>query len=226
LRKISFKENMKIRGAIRSFCQIKELHTLMKRFSMFALALVFGAVFAGSALAQAGAQPAATKIGWIDTQAFADEKEGVTKYINALKALNTEMTPRVNELTAIQTKVKTIADDLNKPVPANVPVDQKALIAKQDEGQRLQREFEFKKKEYDAQVEKRSAEVLGPVSADISKAIQDFAKSKGYAVVLDIAALANANAILALDPAANITKEFITFYNARPATAATAATPK
>ena len=88
----------------------------------------------------------------------------------------------------------------------------------------FQREFDFKKKEYDAAVEKRSGEVLGPVSADISKVIQDYAKLKGYAVVLDINALAQANAILALDASANITKEFITYYNQRPAT--TAATVK
>ena len=167
-----------------------------------------------------------TKIGWIDTGAFADPKEGVTKYNNALAALDTEMKPRVNELTTIQTRLKTLSEELNKPVPANVPVDQKALLAKQDEGQKLQREFEFKKKEYDAAVEKRSSEVLGPVSADISRAIQDFAKQKGYAVVLDIAALASANAILALDPASNITKEFVAFYNTRPPTTATAVAPK
>lgn len=198
----------------------------MKRFYTFALSVAFGAIFAVSAFAQAGAQPAMTKIGWIDTGAFADEKEGVTKYINALKALDTEMKPSVTALQTLQNRIKVIADDLNKPVPANVPVDQRALAAKQEEGQGLQREFEFKKKEYDAKVEKRSSEVLGPVSADISKAIQDFAKAKGYAVVLDIAALANANAILALDAQSNITKEFITFYNTRPATAATAVAPK
>ena len=195
----------------------------MKRLFTFALTAVFTVLLAAAAFGQAAP---ATKIGWIDTGAFADEKEGVTKYINALKALDTEMRPKVTELTNIQNRVKAIADDLNKPVPANVPVDQKAIAAKQEEGQKLQRDFEYKKKEYDAQVEKRSAEVLGPVSADISKAIQEFAKQKGYAVVLDIAALANANAILALDPASNITKEFVTFYNARPAATATAATPK
>ena len=188
----------------------------MKRFSTFALSFVFAAVFAVSAFAQAGAQPVMTKIGWIDTGAFADPKEGVTRYNNALTALDGEMKPRVAELTGIQTKVQTIAKDLEALQKPGIPVDQKAILAKQDEGQRLQREFEFKKKEYDAAVEKRSGEVLGPVSADISKAIQDFAKAKGYAVVLDIAALASANAILALDPASNITKEFITFYNTRP----------
>jgi len=198
----------------------------MKRFTTLTLSFVFAAVFAVSAFAQAGAAPT-TKIGWIDTGAFADPKEGVTKYNAALTALDNEMKPRVTELTTIQTKLKTISDDLQK-MQANtaVPINQATVAAKQDEGQRLQREFEFKKKEYDAAVEKRSGEVLGPVSADISKAIQEFAKQKGYAVVLDIAALANANAILALDATSNITKEFIAYYNTRPATTATAAAPK
>ncbi len=198
----------------------------MKRFNTLAVSFVLAAIFAVSAFAQAG-QPAVSKIGWIDTGAFADEKEGVTKYMNALKALDGEMKPRVTELTTIQTRLKIISDDLAKmQANAAVPIDQKAALAKQDEGQKLQREFEFKKKEYDAAVEKRSGEVLGPVSADISKAIQDFAKQKGYAVVLDIDALAKANVILALDPTSNITKEFIAYYNTRPATTATTAVPK
>lgn len=206
----------------------------MKRISTIAVSFVFAAIFAVSAFAQTGTptgtQAAATKIGWLDTGAFAgDEKglNGVTKYINALAALDAEMKPRVTELNGIQAKLKTISDDLTKMTsnPA-VPVDQKAAAAKQDEGQRLQREFEFKKKEYDAAVEKRSGEVLGPVSTEISRSIQEYAKARGYAVILDIAALANANAILALDASANITKDFITYFNTRPAGTATATPPR
>lgn len=200
----------------------------MKRITLLAVSFVFAAVFAVSTFAQANAQPAATKIGWLETAVFADEKDGVTKYIAGLKALDNEMKPRVTELQTIQTKLKTISDDLAKmQANPNVPVDQKAALAKQDEGQKLQREFDFKKKEYDAAVEKRSGEVLGPVSADISKSIQDYAKAKGYAVVLDITSLAQQNVILALDASANITKDFITYYNStHPAGSATATTAK
>ncbi len=196
----------------------------MKRFTTLALSFVFAAIFAVSAFAQTGA--AVTKIGWIDTGAFAEEKDGVTKYINALKALDVEMKPFGTELQTIQTKLNKVSEELTNLQKPGVPVDQKAILAKQDEGQRLQREGEFKKKEFDARVERRSGEVLGPVSADISKAIQDYAKLKGFAVVLDIAALASANAILALDPASDITKDFIIYYNARPASTASTATPK
>ena len=196
----------------------------MKRINTIAVSFIFAAVFAVSAFAQA---PAASKIGWIDTGAFADPKDGVTKYNAALAALDKEMQPKVAELNAIGAKLKIINEWLaNANKNAAVPVDQKAIQAKQEEGQSLQQEGEFQKKKYDAAVEKRSGEVLGPVSAEISKAIQDYAKLKSYAVILDIAALANANALLAMDPSANITKEFIAYFNTRPATTATTTTPK
>jgi Skp family chaperone for outer membrane proteins len=197
----------------------------MKRISTFAVSFLFAAVFAVSAFAQV--QPAAAKIGWINTAAFSDEKEGVTKYINGDKALKAEMKPRVTELEGLQTRLKTLSDDLTKMTsnPA-VPFNQQAAQAKQDEGQRLQREFEFKKKELEAAVEKRRGEILGPVSEDIGKALDVYAKQKGYAVLLDIAALVSAGAVLVMDPSADVTKDFITYYNTRPATTATTATPR
>ena len=201
----------------------------MKRISTIAVGFIFTAIFAVSAFAQAGAQPTVTKIGWIDTGAFADPKDGVTKYNAALNALDKEMAPTVASLTAMQTKLQIVADEIekfNKAGTSAVPVNQSAILAKQEEGQNLQRDLEFEKKKYDAKVQKRSGEVLGPVSNDISKAIQDYAKLKGFAVILDIAALSNANALLALDASANITKEFIAYYNTRPATTATTTAPK
>jgi Skp family chaperone for outer membrane proteins len=201
----------------------------MKKISLFVTSLMFAAVFAVSAFGQTAAQPAATKIGWINTAAFGDEKAGVNKYNNALKALEAEMKPRVTELQGMQAKLQTISDDIKK-LTANpaVPIPQASVQAKQEEGQRIQREFEFKKKEYDAAMSKRGSEILAPIQNDLLKAIQDYAKQKGYGVVLDIAALVNdnMNAILALDPGADITKDFITYYNARPATTATTATPR
>lgn len=196
----------------------------MKKFNLLAVSFIFATVFAMSTFAQTGTG----KIGWIDTGMFADEKEGVTKYLTALKTLQTEMKPRLTELQTLDTRIKTIADDLQK-MQANsaVPIDQKSAQAKQDEGLRLQRELEFKKKEYDAALAKRGGEVLGPIQTDIFKAIQAYAKKNGYTAILDISALANENmnAILALDETANITKAFITSYNAGGPTASTG-TPK
>ena len=197
----------------------------MKSFTFIA-GFIFAALVAIPAFGQAPA--GATKIGWIDTGGFAAEKGGIVKYVKAYKDLGNEVRPRTAELEGIQAKLKTISDDLTRVQnsPANVPINQSAAIAKQDEGKRLQREFEFKKKEYDAFIEKRGGEILGPINQDIGKAIQEFAKARGYSVILDLDKLGQAGAVLALDQSANITNEFITYYNARPAGTAAAATPR
>ena len=196
----------------------------MKNIGLFAAAILLVA-FCGSI---AFAQPAApTKIGWIDTGAFGDEKEGILKYVSAYKALAGEAKPRETELIGIQTKIQNISKELQS-MQANtaVPVDEKTALAKRDEGERLSRELEFKKKEYDAFVQKRGGEILGPVNQDIGKAIQEFGKQKGYLAIFDIDKLAQAGAILHLETGANVTKEFVAFYNARQAGTAAAATPK
>jgi Skp family chaperone for outer membrane proteins len=200
----------------------------MKKFGFFAAAVLFALLLGISAFAQAPAQPAPTKIGWIDTGVFNDEKDGIVKYVNAYKALANEAKPRETELMGLQTKIQTIQADLQKMADNSkvVPIDEKAALAKKDEGERLAREFDFKKKEYDAFVQKRGGEIIGPLNADIGKAIADFGKSKGYVVIFDIQKLDQAGAILHLEPTANITKEFITFYNARTPAATAATTPK
>lgn len=185
--------------------------------------MVFAVFFAASAFSQA--QVPAGKIAIINSQFFAADTGGITKYLNAVKALQTELDPKYKELRDIQTRLQKLSDDLTAMTknPA-VPVKQEDVQAKQDEGQRLQREFDFKKKEAEAFADKRSAAVLGPIQADIGKAIQDYATSKGYTIVFDLDKIGDA--VLALDAKTDITKEFIAYYNTRPATAATTATTK
>ena len=68
---------------------------------------------------------------------------------------------------------------------------------------------------------------MGPLHQDIGKAMQDYANQKGFDLILDAAKLDNAGLILAFNPAkVDVTKDFITFYNARPATTATTAAPR
>jgi Skp family chaperone for outer membrane proteins len=199
----------------------------MRKFSLVAVSLVFAAIFAVTTNAQTGAtaQAGPVKIGMIDSGAFAAEKEGITRYVNAVKQLGTEMKPLENELVAMQQKMQTLADQIAalQKIQASNPKD---ILDKQDEGQRLQREFEFKKKEYDARIEKRGNELLGPIQNDIGKAIQDYAIQKGYTVVLDIDKLGRDGALLAMDPKAEITKDFITYFNSKSPGTATTATPK
>lgn len=200
----------------------------MKRFSLIAASFVFAAVFAVSAFGQA-AQPAANfKIVVINTAAF-DSKEGITKYSTAMNALEGELKPLQTEIDGMVTRYQNLGKEI-QTLQANaskVPVDQKAAQAKVEEYQNLELQIKRKQEDGKRKFESRQAAVLGPVLQDIGKAMDEFAKQKGYALILDATKLEGAGLILAVDPAkVDVTKEFITFFNSRPAGTATTATPK
>src|SRR5690242_9961497 len=119
----------------------------MKKFGFLFGVFAFTMALAAAASAQV---PVSTKIGWIETGAFSDEKAGIVKYVSAYKSLASEVKPRETELVGIQTKIQTIQADLQKMADNSktVPFDEKAALAKKDEGERLARELDFKKKEY------------------------------------------------------------------------------
>ncbi len=205
----------------------------MKTFRLIAAGFFFAVVFAVSSFAQAGAaQPAGTaKIVVIDTSAFADEKAGgITKYITAMKSLDTEFKPvqtdlqsTATKITALQKEIQTLQD---QAAGGKVPVDPKTAQSKVDSYQLLQTDFKRKQEDAKAKFERRQDQLMGPVMQDIFKAMQDFAKLKGYDLILDAVKLDAQQMILAFLPSkVDVTKEFITFYNTRPAGTASVATP-
>lgn len=199
----------------------------MRTFRLFAGSFIFAAIFAVSAFAQAGA----TKIGVINTLAF-DDKAGITKYVNAMNSLETEFKTAGDELNTMATKIQSLQaeiqklqDQLNDPnpkVPINKSTLQTTAQAKVEEYEKLGREYKFKQDDAKARFERRRQAVLGPIMQDIGNAMQDFAKQKGYSLILDGAKLEDAGILLAFTDGVDVTKEFITFYNARPAGTAAA----
>jgi Skp family chaperone for outer membrane proteins len=201
----------------------------MRRFTTIAASFIFAAFFAMSAYAQAPATPATGRIGLVNTYAFGDEKAGIAKFRTAMASLEAEFKPVNDELRTLGTKynslgteIKTAQENAAKGAGA-VPMKPEALQAKIDEFQTL--ELTIKRKQEDAKVryDKRQAAVVGPIYNDIVKAMNDFAKQKGYAIILDGAKLEESGLLMGFDDKYDVTKEFVTFYNARPAGAATAA---
>lgn len=203
----------------------------MKRISLAAACLTFAAIFAGSAMAQAGAAPAGTgKIGIVVVEEFAAEKGGITKYKAALTALDKEFEPMNTKLRTAATRYQTLGQEIEKlrqPPAAGVPAattNQAQLQSKVDEFQNLEKQIKRDQEDAKAQYERRSAVVVGPIYSDIMKALNEYAKKNGYAVIFDGVKLDQAQILLGFDEKYNITQDFITFYNARPAGAATATT--
>ncbi len=203
----------------------------MKTFRLFVATLFVAAFFAVSALAQTPA----SKIGLINTNAFEDEKGGITKFLTARKSLDAEfkkdfddLTSLVNRLTALEKEIGVLETQIKAAQGTNVPISatiQTTYSTKADEYGKLTREHKFKQDDAKVRYEKREQVVLGPVMLDIGKAMQDYQKQKAYALLLDSAKLFNAGVLLAWDEVTDVTADFVKFYNARPATTAVKTTP-
>lgn len=189
-------------------------------------------VFAASAFAQA--QPAAGgKIALINTFAFGDEKAGITKYKSAMSALDAEFKKDNDDLKAMQTKYNDLVTKIQaaqktpatpSAVPAAAP-SAAAVNAMVSEGQDLEISIKRKQEDLKRRVENRYQIVVGPIYNDIIKALNEFAKKNGYAVILDGAKLEESGLLMGFDDKYDITNEFVTFYNARPAGTASTTRP-
>lgn len=163
-----------------------------------------------------------SKIAFVDTEAFADEKAGIARFVEALRAVQREFKPKTDEMLAIQTRMQQLSKDIDTLSKSTV-VDPKTIQAKREEGSRLERELKYKKEDYDASMQKRYREIVGPVSTDIGQELDVFATQRGITLVLDVSKLLPA--ILTAKNEMDITIAFIAYYNAKkPATGA--ATPR
>ena len=197
----------------------------MKTFRSIAAIFVFAAIFAVSAFAQTTPTAAPGKLGVVNTQAFDTDKGGITKYVNAMNSLETELKPDITALQTMATKLQTLQAEITKlqeqsRANPTVPIKPETVNPKLEEYDKLGREFKFKQEDYKAKAERREAAVMGPVRLDIGNALQEFAKKNGYMMILDASKLDGAGLLLAFDEKYDITKDFITFYNSRPATTA------
>jgi Skp family chaperone for outer membrane proteins len=194
----------------------------MRTFRLIAVSVFFAAILSVSAIAQT----TAGKIGLINTQAFDDAKAGITKYVTALNSLETEFKPTFTELQTLATKIQALEKEIasyRQLLQENkkIPITDAELNKKIEDYDKSAREYKYKEEAAKASYQRREQIVMGPVRQDIGNAIQEFTKKNGYSLMLDVAKLDNAGLILGLDETADVTKAFITFYNARPATTAT-----
>ena len=201
----------------------------MKSFNLAAIGLVFTAMFTVSAMAQTAAVQSTTgNIGLVNTNAFADEKAGITKFKAALAALNAEFKIVSDELNNLSARHDALAAEIQNLQKSNatVPVNQATLQAKADEYAEIEKTIKRKQEDAKAKYDKRYEQVVGPIYGDILKAMNEYARSKGYALILDGVKLEEQNILMGFDDKFDVTKDFIVFYNARTPSTATTAAPK
>ncbi len=188
----------------------------MFRFRAAIITPIFAILlFSGSTLAQV----APAKIVLINTAAFSDDKAGITKLVNANNQIDKEFAAQIKALQDEAAKIQSIAGEIANLQKTNA--DYKVIAAKGEEGSTLERQFGYKKTDLETAINKRRQTVIGPISEDIGKALVEFGKKNGYTAIFDIVKMVDSGALLFLADNAEVTKEFVTFYNTRSAVAAT-----
>lgn len=189
----------------------------MKRIFIVSVFVVFGAV---AVFGQA--QPAG-RVGLINVFALGD-KGGATRYVNALNAVNKKFESEITGLRTlagtIQAKTAELQSLAQQAQQKNSPISSETLRLKNDELEKMKRDAKFKQEDLQARINSERQKVVGPVWSSMRLALRDFAKKNGYSVILDGAKLEEGGLLMAFDEKYDVTKQFIAFYNARPATSA------
>ncbi len=185
------------------------------RYTLFVTAALIFAAFNVSAQAQP-----AGKVGLINLEALA-AKDGATRYINALTVLDKEFDTEIKALQALDANIATKTQELqglveqaNKP---GSPVSAESLRTRNYDIERMKRELKFKQEDLQARVNSRRQTVVGPIYNEMRVALREYALKNGYSIILDGGKLEENGLLMAFDAKYDVTKEFITFFNARPA---------
>jgi Skp family chaperone for outer membrane proteins len=202
----------------------------MKIFRAIAAVAFVAAISAGSTFAQTrpagtpatSAAPSQTtanvpdsKIALVDTDAFLDEKQGITRLVTAAKAVEAEFQPRRAELQSLQQQIDRATADLQK---VQAVQDPKLSAQQADKIDTMKKDMQRKGEDAQAAYQKRLQDKLGPVYEDIGKALDAYAKAHGITMVLDVTKI---QGIVSAADSLDITRAFIVEFNSKnPATAA------
>jgi outer membrane protein len=160
-----------------------------------------------------------SKIGLINSDLWADEKQGILRLVAASKRVDNEFQPRRTELQQLQQRMSQLNDEITKQQAASSVVDPRSLQTKMDQLEQLKKDAQRKQEDAQAAYNKRMQEVLDPIYDDLGKALDAFGKSRGITLMLDVSKIRPA--ILMASDATDVTRAFIADFNSKyPATAA------
>ena len=203
----------------------------MKAIGKTFFAAAFAALAALSATAQTtparpapaspggGVSVAEGKFAVVDTEAFADQKDGIKRLVAAFQTVEREFKPRRDEIQSLRTRYDALVKEVND---TKAVADQRAVAAKADQATQLETEIKRKQEDGQKALDKRIQELTGPVYQDIGTALQAFARARGLSVVFDVSKMAGV--VMVVNDGVDITNAFIAEYNQRnPASTAAAA---
>src|SRR5258708_9248739 len=209
--------------------------SIMNRNRFLAAFTFIAAIAVSTTFAHPGAQPKpqtppvtqtsvsvpVSKVAVIFAEAFQDPKSGIARFNATLNKLNSEFADRQKRIDDIAAKVKQLPDEitnLQRQAANGTPIAPQTIQAKIDQLDQLKKQGQRETEDAQALYEKRRQELFGPLQDEVGKALDKFAKDRGITMILDGSQV---QGILYAADGLDITKAFISEYNAKnPATAA------
>lgn len=179
----------------------------MKGFAVFTKSLIFVLLLSASAFAQTERIPAkANKIAVVNSAFFYDEKLGIRKLASAEKLMG------MTDCIAFEKYYSTFMEieRLEKEIIA-LEYQKLSVKDKLKQLEKLKDENNKAKNEDEACRRKIRSENVDPVVKDVRKKLQEFAKQKGFVVVID--AVQDSAFLIIESEYTDITSEFIKFCN-------------
>ena len=162
-----------------------------------------------------------SKIAVIFSEEFQDPKTGIARFNVTLNKLNAEFADKQKKLDDMALKIKQLPDEINnlqQQAAKGTPIAPQTIQAKIDQLDQLKKQAQRETEDGQAAYQKRRQELFGPLQDDVGKALDVFAKARGITMILDGSQV---QGILYAAEGLDVTKAFISEYNARnPATAA------
>jgi Skp family chaperone for outer membrane proteins len=191
----------------------------------FLLAVVFIAVAAGThtyAQATSSSVPVG-KVAVIFSEAFQDSKLGIAKFNVLQNQLVAEFKKPQDELTAAAQRVQSLQDEITKLQSSAAPIDPKTIQAKVDQLDTLKKDSQRKLEDTQAAYQKRRTDLMTPLQEEVGKALDAFAKAHGITLIIDGSQVPG---VLYAAESMDVTKVFISEYNAKNPVTASTATPR
>ena len=202
----------------------------MKRAGLIIAFIFVAAIAAAPVFAQTpGTQPRpqapvtnvpVSKVAVIFSEAFQDPKTGIARFAVLQTKLNSEFQKTQDDLNQTRQRIAQLNDDLNKTKNA---ADPKVTQQKIDQLDQLKKEYQRKGEDAQAAYQRRRVEVFAPLQDDVSKALNDYAKSHAITIIIDGSQVPG---LLYASETIDITKVFISDFNLKNPATASATTPR
>ena len=163
------------------------------------------------------------KVAVIFSEAFQDPKLGIAKF----NVLQNQLSHRVQETTGrfdCRGPASPVASGRNhQAAESAAPVDPKTVQAKVDQLDQLKKDSQRKLEDTQAAYQKRRTDLMTPLQEEVGKALDAFAKAHGITLIIDGSQVPG---VLYAAESMDVTKVFISEYNAKNPVTASTATPR